>query len=76
MNVEVKMYTIQKNFPIPQSKYPFDKMEVGDSFVTPIKERSSVYGNFRKHAPKLTPGFKIKGKMDEGRALYRVWRIA
>ena len=35
-------YTIEKNVPIPRkrgekSKYPFFEMEIGDSFVVPVK---------------------------------------
>lgn len=43
---------IQKNVPIParakaKSKYPFDKMGVGDSFVAPVKP-AGLYAAARK----------------------------
>lgn len=48
-------YQIEKNMPKPiaRNKFPLDKMEVGDSFVVPLKDRfsasSSAISYKRKH---------------------------
>lgn len=47
-------FKIQKNVPIPgkakkKSKYPFEKMAIGDSFVAPVKP-AGLYVAARKWA--------------------------
>lgn len=86
------MFTIEKGIPCPAlqprgvtSKYPFDKMEVGDSFFVPVspKEgeavehalsrlRSNIEGNKRR-VVKMT-GHTITVRIVEGGV--RVWRTA
>lgn len=68
-----KPLRIDKNVPLP-TKYPFKDMQVGDSFVVPVKiHRTTVsvaalrYG--RKH------GMKFVVRMMPDRSL-RCWRIA
>ena len=63
---------VEKHIPIPM-KYPFDQMELGDSFLIPqTVKRQTVsiaalrYGN--KHGMKFTTR-----KMSDGS--YRCWRI-
>ena len=69
------MYSIEKNIPVPEgrSKYPFPKMEVGDSFFVPSKDivgaRISVALNYYKRKnPKKT---FISRKSADG---MRIWR--
>lgn len=86
------MFTIEKGIPCPalqprgaSSKYPFDKLEVGDSFFVPVslKEgetaehamsrlRSNIEGNKRR-AVKLS-GHYVAVRVVEGGV--RVWRTA
>lgn len=52
-------YKIQKNVPIParakaKSKYPFEKMGVGDSFYAPVKP-AGLYVAARKWAKDNNP---------------------
>ncbi len=69
-------YKIEKGIPIrpkPYSKYPFEQMEVGDSFKIPREEALAL----RKIAHYLGKkyGFKLsirKVAKDD----FRVWRVA
>lgn len=70
------MYTIEKNIPYPdaRSKYPFPRMDVGDSFFIPatdiVGSRVSVALNYyKKKNPKKA---FITRKSADG---MRVWRI-
>ena len=54
------MYRIQKNIPIPAKMpqgrkqiYPFDRMEVGDSFAVPLSKRKSLVSSINKYAKVL-----------------------
>lgn len=74
---------IEKNIPIPGSsglKYPFDKMEVGDSFYVELKgdeKAHSVQSNLMTNAK----GYAIRRKLDwqfisrKTELGIRVWRI-
>lgn len=48
MGVQVTAFKIRKNVPLPESRnskpcaYPFDDMEIGDSFVVPLDGRDPV----------------------------------
>lgn len=70
---------IEKNIPIPRpnaerGKYPFHKMEIGDSFVVPIDSRGAVVaaGNCykKKH------GMRFTTRRTECGQFVRIWRIA
>lgn len=68
-------FKIEKKIPVPfsSSKYPFGKMEVGDSFFIKEKEVvlnsvSSAAHHYGKHNNKK---FSIR-KAENG---YRIWRI-
>ncbi len=72
------MIKIEKNIPIPsaENKYPFNEMEIGDSFLVECdslpdvtRNRSLIYNYAVREAPKK---FMIK-KM--GNLGLRVWRI-
>ena len=71
-------YEIEKDVPIPpritrMPKYPFRKMEVGDSFVLPKDDvknaRSSAY---QLH---LRTGRKFVIRLNRTNGEYRCWRI-
>lgn len=71
-------YTIEKGIPVPKKrKYPFDKMEVGDSFL--IKHdgttnfRTAIGGHITAHV-RRNPGTKFTSRnTDDGDV--RVWRL-
>lgn len=71
------MYEIEKNVPIEMKtpileKYPFSKMEVGDSFAVEGQERfvvrAAAYAFAQRH------GFKFKTRAVSDNKT-RVWRI-
>ena len=43
-------FVIQKGIPIPQ-KFSVPPMEIGDSFVAPMKKRSKIYTLFKRDFP-------------------------
>jgi len=73
-------YRIEKNRPVPerQSKFPWAKMEIGDSFLVP-DAKAGVYGArirtaaamFKHRSP--TPFNVTIRRVKNG---YRTWRIA
>lgn len=70
-------YPVDKSVPLPDKsgpsrKYPFHKMEVGDSFAYPAAERNSVSGA-AWHAAKVLGRKFVTRKHGDG---YRVWRVA
>lgn len=78
------MIQIDKNIEIPkserkpykrrESKYPFDKMEIGDSFLVPAGMNFLNLRQAIMRRKKTTPEEKYKTRQTkEGR---RVWRIA
>lgn len=70
-------YTIEKNVPFPPPKnskaiYPFQYMEIGDSFVCSDKNLSTVSSAAQYAKRKFNYKFTIR-KQAVG---HRVWRIA
>jgi hypothetical protein len=65
--------TIEKGIPIPLAKYPFYRMEVGDSFFTP-DERVAVTGNTTYATKKLGFKFHCQKWEEKGIAGTRCWR--
>ena len=67
------MFKIEKNVPFAERKYPFNKMEVGDSFEVPavlwLTARTSATQFGRRHNRKFAA--RLTGP-DTG----RIWRIA
>ena len=65
---------IDKNVPVPEAKYPFAEMNVGDSLLanSDARSKSHPYGD--------RLGFKFKtkreGNLPDGQPAYRIWRIA
>lgn len=75
------MYVIEKNIPVPpgnHSKYPFAKMEVGDSFLVKSegKEPKNLISSIRQASYNCTKksGMKFRARI-EGENV-RVWRVA
>jgi hypothetical protein len=67
-------YKIEKSIPLPKraTKYPLEKMEVGDSFlINKYKHHNFTYAN--KWAIKYQPEWKFYSSR-EGEGV-RVWRI-
>lgn len=71
---------IDKNVPMPEdtrttaSTYPFEQMEVGDSFFVPGKKRTQMdnaCGHWRK---KKGWKFTVNARTEEGVLGCRVWR--
>lgn len=79
------MYEIESGVQIPSkrraSKYPFERMQVGDSFAVPVLHgadagalaaalRTSAYAFGKEQNIKFTV------RLNEDRSLARVWRVA
>lgn len=73
MEKAVTEYKIEKNIPIPasRSKYPFNKMEIGESvffeYVFGLKARSAADSYGRAHKKRF-----VSRKVESG---LRVWRV-
>lgn len=69
-------YTIEKDIPYPESskkaKYPFQEMEIGDSFAVEKEKRNTILTSSQYWGMKLQRKFSVKRY---GEA-YRCWRIA
>ncbi|MEE9532689.1 MAG: hypothetical protein V3W52_17055 [Syntrophobacteria bacterium] len=67
------MYKIDKKIPAPGSSkdYPFEKLEVGHSFLVPVEESQDARN--AAHTFKKATGWNFKTKSVEGGV--RVWRI-
>lgn len=70
------MYEIEKGVLAPagstKAKYPFSKMEIGDSFAVPLAERLKVRNAVGQYKCR-TQGFNYVTKTD-GDSL-RIWRV-
>ena len=71
---------IEKNIEIPPDPrgkkriYPIEQMEIGDSFVVPTAtQRRGAEIAAKRYGVKVTTR-KLKG--DDGKFVWRVWRIA
>lgn len=71
------MVRIEKGVPLPtnKSKYPFAKMEIGDSFVVneTTPSRTSTYAHYA--GKRLGMKFTVRTVEEEGRKVIRVWRV-
>ena len=70
-------FKIEKGIEIPSGRkasrvYPFDKMEVGDSFLVNAKEQVKVMSSARPYGIRTGKKF-VSRKMEDG---VRVWRYA
>jgi len=69
------MITIQKGVPLPKranNKYPFQEMEVGDSFELPVSQKAAVARSAWSRGLELEAKFTVRQISDE---TVRVWRI-
>ena len=71
------MFEIEKGVPIPmmgrgRQVYPWDRMEVGDSFFVPSMKRYRFSGRVRTASKRYGVTFKLA---QEGTGV-RVWRVA
>ena len=71
---------IEKGVPLPtnDAKYPFAKMEVGDSFAVTLDDkktssRVSTYAHIG--GKRLGMKFVVRTVVEKGRKMIRVWRI-
>lgn len=85
------MFEIQKGIPIPESRgrpcldhgYPFDSMDVGDSFAVPV-DPGTTRAAVQKHVMSVACGPKhrknqkyvTRSVVEDGRVVVRVWRTA
>lgn len=84
------MFEIQKNVQIPESRgrpvgmvYPFDQMEVGDSFAVPVdatKKIASVQRDIRSAARspnhRKSHKYVTRSLVEDGQVVVRIWRTA
>ena len=70
------MITIDKDIPLPRhsSFYPFQEMEVGDSFIVTKKSRPTIAGIARYWSKKLDYKFSTREVVEKGVEGVRVWR--
>ncbi len=77
------MFEIDKNVPLPArgtstggKKYPFERMEVGDSFFVPWTQGSKNSVNSSAYWAKKRYGFGFTTRTDNDYGGIRVWRVA
>lgn len=64
--------TIEKGLPPPKDRFPFEEMEIGDSFLLPPDiKRMTVQVAALRHKKKTGKVFSVK-KTSQG---YRCWRV-
>lgn len=67
---------VDKSVPYPgrrrSKRFPFESMEVGDSFLTDTSSKSLIYFHMRRHAPKRFISRTVREPSGFG---LRVWRI-
>lgn len=71
-------FKIEKGIPVPShrgapSKYPWEQMEVGDSFFVPAEDTTKNFGSLARTSGKRMGAKFTSRKLDGG---WRVWRIA
>ena len=70
---------ISKGIELPKTtkgaprKFPFDQMEIGDSFDIPVDEESTTINSVYISASRLGMTASVRKIEDEG--VYRVWRV-
>lgn len=72
-------FVIEKDVPLPEKnvrwKYPFDQMEVGDSFFVANKDTTQMSALCKRAGSRLTARFVTAKVEYEGRSGVRVWRM-
>lgn len=77
------MVKIDKGFPIPKRgqrviavyKYPFSKMQVGDSFFTPTSRPNNMYTIAHRAAKIFNHKYTCRSVVEDEVAGVRIWRI-
>ncbi len=72
-------FVIEKNVPLPEKnirwKYPFDQMEVGDSFFVANKESTQMSALCKRAGKRLEARFvTAKAETNDAKGV-RVWRV-
>ena len=70
-------YLIEKNVPMPKgygSKYPFEEMEIGDSFRVNGGRDATVRAATYKYNKENKNGAKLSCRKDGANAV-RIWRV-
>lgn len=77
------MYQIESGIAIPKkltglgvSKYPFDAMEVGDSFFCPGKTSDQLAGSAHSHGKRTGRKYTVRKAEENATQGARVWRTA
>ena len=68
---------IDKGVPYPNRqkprRFPLEDMDVGDSFLAEVTDKSILYHYMKMHLPKR---FVTRTVRENGEAALRVWRVA
>jgi hypothetical protein len=71
-------FTIEDNVPMPEKhvrwKYPFGKLEVGQSFFVPHKDTTQMSALCKRAARRLEARFASAKAERDGQSGTRVWR--
>jgi hypothetical protein len=69
----IPVVSIDSGIPAPErASYPYDSLQVGDSFLFPVSKRGSVQSRVNRMKREQGKEFTVK-KMDKDTC--RVWRI-
>jgi len=82
-------FTIEKGVPYPKKgkkgfvNYPFDEMEVGDSFFVPLKKgnkitslQPQILSNAKSYALHNKKDWTFKTSREEDETGIRIWRVS
>jgi hypothetical protein len=72
-------FSIEKDVPLPEKnvrwKYPFDQMEVGDSFFVVNKDTTQMSALCKRAGKRLEGRFVTAKSEKDGQSGVRVWRM-
>lgn len=72
-------FSIEKDVPLPEKnvrgKYPFDQMEVGDSFFVVNKDTTQMSALCKRAGKRLEGRFVTAKVEKDGQSGVRVWRM-
>lgn len=76
---QIKVYTVESGVPIPDEKvrksFMLNQMEVGDSILIPVEDRSSAASSASKIKARTGKEFTLRKTVQKGIAYVRVWRV-
>lgn len=75
------MLEIQKHIPIPDARsapkaYPFQKMDIGDSFSVPLSARKNARVAASVDAQRNGRKYVTRTLVEDGKYICRLWRTA